>query len=157
MRTWRAATSPTCLRARNAARPTVWGFHVDLRGSASGSGNVAGTASGTAQVAPVGTAEEHEVSHSVDVVITPETAVVRAKAFDPTISVEDLPTEVIAEALRVGINILRPIDGQWPIGVTGYNIIGYAGIGNLGEGLLGSMAWIEELALRWEKKLQQGD
>lgn len=36
-------------------------------------------------------------------------------------------------------------------------IIGYVSVGDLGEGLFESMAWIEQLACRWEQKLQHDD
>ncbi len=83
-------------------------------------------------------------------------------ALEPTITAnngpgsqieDELPTEVIAEALAISINILRPVDGQWLIDVTAFGHAGHTGVGDLSDGLLAASAWIEELALRWQSRL----
>lgn len=71
-------------------------------------------------------------------------------------SVGDLPTEVIAEALDVGITLLPPdsddATGQWvaDVGVSGYRVP--LGVGELPDILLAAAAWIEGLASRWQEK-----
>ena len=75
---------------------------------------------------------------------------------DARVSVEDLPTEVITEALDVGITLLPPAaddpDGQWlvEVGVSGYHVP--LGVGELPDVLLAAAVWLEGLASRWQEK-----
>ena len=125
-----------------------WGFHINLRPTIRG---VAHTVENPDVSDAVGS-----TSHATT--IYPETAHAEISAYSPNIHVEDnLPTEVIAEALQIGITLLRPENGQWPIEVEGFGVVGHIGVGELSEGLLDSMAWAEDLAIRWEKKLRGDD
>ena len=128
-------------------------FHVELHSSITATSTVtARLTSHPGQVTQVGTATETEVAHQVSPVqgSVPD----RETGF---IAPEALPTEVIAECLRVGINLLPPDDsGQWPIEVEAFGVIGHVGVGTLDDGLAEAMVWLQGLAERWHQRLQEG-
>jgi hypothetical protein len=72
--------------------------------------------------------------------------------FQPTVAPEDLPSEVIAETLSLNVNILRPINGKWPIDVEGYGRIGFATVDTREEAALAVAIYLDGLMERWEER-----
>jgi hypothetical protein len=74
--------------------------------------------------------------------------------FEPAVTPQDLPTEVIAEALSLNLNILRPIDGKWPIDIEGFGVIGFATVDTREDAALAAVVYIDGLMERWEATLR---
>ena len=79
------------------------------------------TVTATGQVISVGPALEDETARPATIrreVTEPVGVADEVNAeFEPTVAPEDLPREVIAEALSLNVNVLRPIDGKWPVDI----------------------------------------
>ena len=99
------------------------------------------------------------------VVVRPKTVRMTVTAPSPTIStvgsaetvpLEDLPTEVISEAIEAGITLLPPdpddVDGQWvaEVDTGGYHVP--LGVGQLPDILLVAAEWLEGLAERVQER-----
>lgn len=132
---------------------TDWGAIVERQ--------VTATLTGGGQIFSTVTAQEADTAHPVtirreitdSVSISDNVNAELSSVFEPTTPIEDLPTEVIADVLDLGVNILRPIDGQWAIDVDRFGVVAWAAVGPLAEVLLEAAIYIERLAEYKEAKL----
>lgn len=144
---------------------TDWTAIVELAGTGAAASSASATLTVTpefpkGQVIPVGPAAEHETAHPVTITreitdsvgITDDVDSDLSPGFEPTVAPEDLPSEVIAEALSLNVNILRPINGKWPIDVEGYGRIGFATVDTREEAALAVAIYLDGLMERWEER-----
>jgi predicted nucleic acid-binding Zn-ribbon protein len=124
-------------------------FHVELTSTIQATSSVTATLSNTraeSQVSPVGTAHERETAHPA----TPTRDEI--DKVDPA----DLPTEVIAEAIDAGINLLPPPpgdpNGQWVAEVGAWGHYVPLGVGDIDDILFAAVEWLSGLADRFQKK-----
>jgi hypothetical protein len=149
---------------------TDWTAIVELAGTASAASSASATLTATpefpkGQVISVGPAVEHETAHPVAITkeisesigITDDEDFVLYPGFEPTVAPEDLPSEVISEALSLNVNILRPINGKWPIDVEGYGRIGFATVDTREEAALAVAIYLDGLMERWEDRHRADD
>ena len=102
------------------------------------------TASG--QIVKVGTVVETESAQPIQPTQAP--------------SIEEMPTDVIAEALQAQITLLPPEpgneDGQWLGEVEVWGHTGLVGVGQLSDSVLEIADWLENLARRWQQARSDG-
>jgi hypothetical protein len=124
-------------------------YRVELSSTITGTSTlVARLTSQPGQIVQVGTAAETETAMPLDAV----------KGQPSALPIEDLPTEVIAECLRVNVNILEPDEhGQWPVEVGAFGVVGTLGVGSLDDALIEVANWIRQLAERWRQRLGNTD
>jgi hypothetical protein len=149
---------------------TDWTAIVELAGTASAASSASATLTITpefpkGQVISVGPAVEHETAHPVTITmeiadsvgITDDVDSNLSPGFEPIVAPEDLPREVIAEALSLNVSILWPIDGKWPIDVEGYGRIGFAAVDTREEAALAVAIYLDGLMERWEERHRADD
>ena len=106
-----------------------------------------------------------ETTHTIDAVVTLST--IEAKVtfptptVEPTTPTEDLPSEVIAEALTTGVTFLRPVDGEWAIEVTvtgeTATVIAFVTVGDKQDADLAVAEYLDGLSRYWESMRQDDD
>jgi len=97
-----------------------------------------------------------EAKSSVQASVSPEPVSARVNIPTPILGGQDvrldeLPDEVIAEALQIGLNLLPLGADQWAIDLEAFGVVGMMTTGELDDAILGVAVWLREFAQRWEQ------